>query len=458
MQSLPSLFVFAAGPEPADSLLSHDPKTFHILQVAHRAGPVHIGNKPFRIPFSTVTPRMAETRVRNVELRFQGVRRAAIPGCYPRTFLDKRGKVTYNEEAHILTARTYLTMRYVWLLILISVAALLPLQEARAQDIAFSGTEIISLAKAIVAETSTSHQLPSSFQMTMVNGHTMVVTASNAFELLCRAIIAWRETTNFPGEVAIEMHNLKGPKYNEQDEPRTPGLLIAVPSVDIGTYAEPWLKVAAARGNTIPSMFTFESKQKMTPAQFIVGISTLIDETLKNKAMPVAIAMPMVRSPQDWLNTYKPLVVASKAEEANDTITDVEIALSISLNGMELTEAGPVLPNFKGPVPPFCGPIHIEMQGYGPVGDIHLLLDNTLLNDYRGIGPHHYELNTLPLADGLHTIAATATNSSGKTYAYIFSFMVQNGRRTGFTPAQISDATLEARVPKLKSLAGWMGG
>lgn len=334
-------------------------------------------------------------------------------------------------------------MRYVWLLILISVSALLPLQQARAQDIAFSGAEIINLAKAIVAETSTSHQLPSSFQMTMVNGHTMVITASNAFELLCRAIIAWRETTNFPSEVAIEMHTLKGPQYNEQDEPRTPGLLIAVPSVDVGNYAEPWLKVAAARGNVIPSMFTFESKQKMTPAQFIVAIATLIDETLKNKAMPAAIAMPMVRSPRDWLNTSKPLVVASTAVNTVEVERIVEIDLSISLNGMELTEAGPVLQNWKGPVPPFCGPIHIELQGSGPVADIHLLLDNMLLNSYTGIGPHHYELNTLPLADGLHTLAATATNTSGKTYAYVFSFMVQNGRRTGFTPAQISDATLE---------------
>lgn len=339
-------------------------------------------------------------------------------------------------------------MRYVWLLILISVAALLPLQEARAQDIVFTGTEVINLAKAIVAETATSYQLPSSFQMTMLNGHTMVITAPNAFELLCRAIIAWRETTNFPGEVAIEMDNLKGPQYNGADEPRTPGLLIAVPSVDVGTYADPWLKVAAARENTIPSMFTFESKQKLTPAQFIVAIATLIDETMKNKAMPPAIAMPMVRSPQNWLSTDKPLVVAASVEAP--PIPIIEIDLGISLNGMELTEAGPVLQNWKGPVPPFCGAIHIEMQGSGPVGDIHLLLDNGLLNSYKGTGPHHFELSTIPLSDGLHTIAATATNTSGKTYAYVFSFMVQNGRRTGFTPAQISDLPLEARLPMLK--------
>ncbi|MHB0937529.1 MAG: hypothetical protein ACYDCO_17170 [Armatimonadota bacterium] len=339
-------------------------------------------------------------------------------------------------------------MRYVWLLILISVAALLPLQVARAQEIVFSGTEVVNLAKAIVAETSTSYQLPSSFQMTMLNGHTMIVTAPNAFELLCRSIIAWRETTNFPGEVAIEMHNLKGPKFNPAEEPRSPGLLIAVPSVDVGTYADPWLRVAAAQGNTIPSAFTFESKQKLTSAQFIVAVATLIDETLKNKAMPPAIAMPMVRSPQDWLDTNKPLVVAARVEAP--PAPPIEIDLNISLNGMLLTEAGPVLQNWKGPVPPFCGAIHIDMQGSGPVGDIHLLLDNTLLNSYKGIGPHHYELNTIPLADGLHTIAATATNTSGKTYAYVFSFVVQNGRRTGFTPAQISDLPLEAMLPKAK--------
>ena len=47
-------------------------------------------------------------------------------------------------------------------------------------------------------------------------------------------------------------------------------------------------------------------------------------------------------------------------------------------------------------------------------------------------------------ADGLHTISATATDTSGTTNAYVFSFTVQNGRRSGFTPAQIADLNLEA--------------
>jgi|GEM_PF-2323098 len=330
-------------------------------------------------------------------------------------------------------------MRHAWLLILISLAALLPLQYARAQEIAFTGAEIINLAGTIVETTAAADELPSAYRMTMTNGHTMVVTAPNAFELLCRAIIAWQQTGNFPAEVALQLHDIKGPDYYAEDEPKSPGQVVAVLTVDIGSYAGNMLTMTMDWNNTLPRSVTFLSKQKLSIAQFIVAMATLIDEAMKNKAIPRTFAIPLVRSPQYWLSTDRPVVVETRVNPT--PLPPPEVNLRISLNDMELSESGPVLHNWKGPIPPFCGAIRIEILGYGPVADVKLLLDSGTLHTYNGRGPHRYELVTLPLADGMHTLVATATNNEGQTFTYAFSFTVQNGRRSGFTPAQTTEMT-----------------
>jgi len=326
-------------------------------------------------------------------------------------------------------------MRFALLLTLISLAALLPLQQAWAQEIAFSGAEIINLAGTIVEATSTADALPSAYQLTMTNGHTMIVTAPNAFELLCRAIIDWQKTTTFPAVVAIQLHDIKGPDYHADDEPKSPGQMAAVLTVEVGSNAENLLTMTTAAGNTLPRTVMFLSRQKLSIAQYIVSMATLVTETVKSGTVPRTFAIPLIRSPQDWLSTDRPVMVKSRVQPAPPP--PVEVDLRISLNDMELTESGPVLQDWNGPMPPFCGGIRIEILGFGPVADIQLLLDSNTLRAYQNHGPHRYELNTIPLADGQHTLVATAKNTEGKTYTYAFSFMVQNGRRSGFTPAQI---------------------
>jgi len=330
-------------------------------------------------------------------------------------------------------------MRYAWLQISICLAALLPLQYARAQDIAFSGAEIINLAGTIVESTATADVLPSSYRMTMTNGHTMIITAPNAFELFCRAIIAWQQTGNFPAEVPLQIHDIKGPDYYADDEPKSPGQVVAVLTVDIGSYAGNMLTMTTDWNNTLPRSVIFLSKQKLSIAQFIVAMATLIDEAMKNKAIPRTFAIPLIRSPQYWLSTDRPVVVETRVKPT--PLPPPEVDLRISLNGVELSESGPVLQNWTGPIPPFCGVIRIEILGFGPVADVKLLLDSDTLHAYTGRGPHRFDLATLPLIDGMHTLVATATNLEGQTFTYAFSFTVQNGRRSGFTPAQATEMT-----------------
>lgn len=345
-------------------------------------------------------------------------------------------------------------MRNAFILALISLAALLPLQVVRAQDITFSGAEIVNLARTIVVQTATTPELPSAYQMTMSNGHAMVITAPNAFELLCRSIIAWRQTNGFPREISIQLDDLKGPDPGPATryETKSPGEMMAMASNEIGLYAGVWMQLASAPGHQLAPAVSTETYRGVTPAQFIVAMAALIDETMKKNEFPTTIAMPKVRSPQDWLNTDQPVKVSDTSapttpqnpqSPSDPPKPAAEIDLRIVLNDIELSESGPVLPNGRGPIPPFCGIVHIGVVGYGPVGELHLRLDSKKLTTFIGAGSHAYDLNTLPMSDGLHTISATATNTDGKTYAYVFSFTVHNGRRSGFTPAEITDVNVK---------------
>jgi len=320
-------------------------------------------------------------------------------------------------------------------------AVLLPRMGAT-QDIAFSGRDIIQLAKTITAETSHSEQLPPAYQMTMTNGHTMIVTAPNAFELLTRAIIGWKTSKAFPTTITLQLLDLAGPTPDPQYEPKRAGLIIAVPTVDIGAYAPYWLQMAEAPGHKLPKAMTFETNYRLTAAQIILAMAKLIDETVRRTDFPSAIAIALVRSPEDWQDTHKPIVVAEHVDAPPPLVS---ADLQLSLNSVELSEPGPMIQGAK--LPPFCGNLRIVLTGYGPITAIRLLLDNDELRAYKTNGPHTYEIDTLPLDDGSHTISATAVDSAGKTYAYVFSFSIANGRKSGFNPAENADLTVPVLTP-----------
>ena len=313
----------------------------------------------------------------------------------------------------------------------ILVAVLLP-RAGTAQEISFSGRDIIQLAKTIVTETSRTDKLPSAYQMTMTNGHTMIVTAPTVFELLTRAIIAWKNSKAFPATVPVQLLDLTGPAPDPQYEPKRAGLVIAVPTVDIGTYAQAWLGMAEAPGHRLLKVMTFETKYQLTAAQIIVTEAKLIDDTVRRTEFPDAVAVPLVRSPEDWQDTHNPVAVVDHVDPPAQQL--VEADLQLSLNGVELSERGPVLHNGEK-LPPFCGNLRIVLTGFGHLTAIRLLLDNEELSSYKTNGPHTYEIDTVRLDDDTHTIAATAVDDTGKTYAYVFSFAVRNGRKSDFNPA-----------------------
>lgn len=342
-----------------------------------------------------------------------------------------------------LTSAGTLTMRSVFLLAACWLAALLPLQHALAQDVSFSGYEVVQLAYSITdAAAKQPYTLPSAYLFTRENQRTAVINAPNAFELLARAIIAWRADpkNKFPEAVSLQMLDLKGPAPAPDREPTTPGMTIAVPSADVGDYAQIWLDSAKAKQNTLPKAVTFPGRYQLTAAQFEVAMAALINEAYVKREIPRAVAMPQVLTPRDWLAIDQPLPVVAGAKPGKDPID-----IDTWVNDIMLSESGPV--NFDGPVPPFCGSIRIKAQGHGPVANIRLLLDNNELRTFKGAGPHTFELNSLPLPDGQHMIAATATGTEDQTVFSVFSFTVRNGRVSSFTPAELTAAVPNTSTP-----------
>jgi len=313
-----------------------------------------------------------------------------------------------------------------------------------AQDFTFSDKGVQQLARAIAETVNHTNQLPSSFNLPMANGHNMIITTPNAFELFCRAIIAWKDSSHFPTSVPLLLSDLSFPAPEPHSEPERDGESIPIFSRDIGDKAHIWLALAEAPGHKLFSVMKFgESKAtayRLTIGQIVVAMAILIDQSVKDYALshsdiiPLAIEVPLVHSPVDWNDRHAPLLVQFNEQHQPGVPIIIQPHLGITIQGILLSDRKPVQTELRSP---FCGTIRIEVDGYGPIVKVRLLLDGMEKQVFTGLGPHFYDLNTLALADGTYTLSAVATDTNSKPYIYIYSFMVANGRRCGFTPAEL---------------------
>ncbi|MHB9022958.1 MAG: hypothetical protein ACYC7E_02120 [Armatimonadota bacterium] len=307
---------------------------------------------------------------------------------------------------------------------------------APAQDIAFRGSDIVLLSGAIVKHARATNYLPSAYLLPMANGTQAKITAPNAFEVLVRAIIAWKKDGIFPESVSMQILDLNGPTLDPKWEPARDGLEFPVPTADIGNFAEYWLAMAMREGHKLLKGMTFETGYRLNAAQIIVAMATLIDETIQKKAFPSYVVIPMVHSPLNWLDIRNHIVVQSQQEIVVKPPPPIRPDLRVILNAIDLTREAVPTPG-KTLLPAFCGTLRIEITGNDPVASIRFVLDGKERQVFKGAGTHRVELNTLTLSDGTHTFAAIAFDQEGNKFPYIFSFPVQNGRISGFTPAEI---------------------
>lgn len=314
----------------------------------------------------------------------------------------------------------------------------------RAQDLSFSDKGVQQLARAIAETATRTNQLPASFTLPMANGHSMVISAPNAFELFCRAIVTWKDTTHFPATMPLLLNDLTFPAPEAQSEPERDGESIPIFARDIGDKAHIWLALAEAPGHKMFNVMKFgESKStayRLTIGQIVVAMAVLIDQSVKDfetthtDQIPLAIEVPLVHSPSDWNDRRTPL---SALFDAPHVVAPVIVppSLNITIEGIAFSDYKLMQNQLATP---FCGTIHIDVDGSGPVAKVRLLLDGEEKSVFDGGGSHSYDLNTLALEDGIYALSAVATDMNGKPYIYICSFTVANGRRCGFTPAVLA--------------------
>lgn len=302
---------------------------------------------------------------------------------------------------------------------------------ARAQEIAFSGGDVVRLARAVAKDGETTSQLYHAYKLRMTNGHAMVLTAANVFELLTRATVNWQQAKVFPETVPLVIDDLRGPLTDPHLEPKTVGL-IAFLSMDIGRFAPNWLIGAEAPGHAIWRQIKIGPTNQITAAQFLMATAVLIDETQKRGMVPDALAVPQVRSPRAWDDTRDPHdltgedVVVPRVEE---------LKLRVWINGFEFTEGGPI--GADGALPVLRGPCRLDLAGNDLVVRVKLLVDNIEHKVFDGPGPHSFEVQTAQLDDGAHTLTITAFDPKEKQTLYIISLHTNNARRSPLNPLEI---------------------
>ncbi|MHB9129610.1 MAG: hypothetical protein ACYDBB_00790 [Armatimonadota bacterium] len=335
-------------------------------------------------------------------------------------------------------------MRSAFNLTLFIVFLLILPRSVRAQEITFAGSTMFKLANAIATSASKTNAVPTGYKLKMENGAPMIINAANAFELLLRCTIEWSKGGEFPKSVPLMIDDLNGYSIDPRNEPGREGLQCAVSAAEIGTYSPVWLKMAEEPGHKILRAMTFENHIKLTGAQFLVAIATLMNEANRDRnRFPAAIVVPMVHSPANWLDTRQQIDLTKDEKKVEDK-PEVQLPqLRILLNGVDITRFDAAMIS-RNPLPPFCGTLRIEITGTGNIDRIRFILEDKEYAVLKGLGPHTLNINTLTLPDGVHTLSATAIDPKEMTYGYAFSYNVKNGREPGRSPMEHEDKDVQA--------------
>lgn len=322
---------------------------------------------------------------------------------------------------------------------------------ASAQGFTFTGKDVLMLAKTIAMQANTSNKLPPAYVVPLNGKAPATIPASVAFEILAKAMILWQanspataenpypSVSAFPEQVTGVPWILKGPKYNEKNEPAPEQRYgIPVASMDILAYAQTWVQIAQAQQNTISEALKFRAGYKLTAAQYLVAMAMLIDLSQQQRHVPATLLIPAVHSPQSWDDTRNPIPIIEP------------VALELTLNGIKIPRGNYQLPDILNQ--PFCGTIPLAITTTGPVAQIRLLLDDTEVAQYAQAGAYTYPIDTMRLTDETHTLTVIVEDTGKSAYPVILSLAlkVRNGRVNGFTPAQLDASPTNATSDSLE--------
>ncbi len=109
--------------------------------------------------------------------------------------------------------------------------------------------------------------------------------------------------------------------------------------------------------------------------------------------------------------------------------------LRVTLNGTDIN-AGDSAPPGRLPSTLYCGIVHADLIGAGPVKSITVQLDLVEITTCQGPGTHPYDINTTQYSDSTHTLTVSLLDTSGRSSVFIYHLTFMNGRQSNINPIQ----------------------
>ncbi len=181
-------------------------------------------------------------------------------------------------------------------------------------EMSFSGRTVWLMAQTMVRTAKKIGYLPTCYSLPNREGKQVTITAVNSFELLLRAVSQWSDDGQFPDEVPLLLTTLQPPITDAKFEPVTENVVEKpVLTKDLGKYALRVLAWLEGDNGKMPGSFNFGETEataySLSAAQTELAFAVLIDTAVSEQKFPNAIAVPLVKSPDDWTDFRSPLLV-----------------------------------------------------------------------------------------------------------------------------------------------------
>lgn len=226
-----------------------------------------------------------------------------------------------------------------------------------AAEMLFSGRTVWLLAQSMVRTAKKSGYLPAGYSLSTREGKVVTISAVNSFELLLRAVSQWSDEGQFPDEIALSLTTLQPPVTDNKFEPITENIVEKpVLTKDLGKYALQVLGWLEGDNGKIPGSFNFGETEataySLSAAQTVIAFAVLIDTSVTEQKFPNAIAVPLVKSPIDWIDLRNPLIVPKDdykvtAKTVSQTVTMKEYTALEAIDYLK-TRKHPVIAKAQG--------------------------------------------------------------------------------------------------------------
>jgi hypothetical protein len=299
-----------------------------------------------------------------------------------------------------------------------------PMSMAPARPPAIAATEVLRAADSVARALATQGRIPDRVTVTRTDGNGLSLSAAQVFVLLARFLGTGYEEGLTP-ESTPAPPQMSGP-LERSEAPAGAGREIVLASSDLLAQTRPTADVAESTGHLPAAIWV--AGLRLTPAQFLGGMATLLQYALYMGRAPDQVTIGQYPPPVDWgdisgLGREPPAASTgtSGAEAATPgALPPIDYAPGAVEPGSpypypaETPPPKPELTLYVPAKPKWSGEQTLTVEYQGPPAFIRLTIDG-LAKAVSNMWHFTYVWDTRLEPDGRHTIEAAAVNSAGDT-------------------------------------------